>query len=146
MNQLKKIEKRLSKLRRLQKQLEKKKRKVGRLVAKNKKKQNHVRRMVKAQQVTPMPTKTIVKRSICGIVIGTICGVVITKAIRYMKAHGCCCKLHGQGNEEALEEMFQGEESQVEYDKASLEELEDALLRVENELDEVSAAIENAKK
>ena len=34
MNQLKKIERRLSKLRRLQKQLDKKKRKVGRLVTK----------------------------------------------------------------------------------------------------------------
>ena len=63
MNQLKKIEKRLSKLSRLQKQLDKKKRKVGRLVAKNKKKQNRVRRLVKeAQQTVPPAKKTKVKK------------------------------------------------------------------------------------
>lgn len=145
MNQLKKIERRLSKLRRLQKQLEKKKRKVGRLVAKNKKKQNRVRRLVKAQQAVPTPKKTMVKRAVCGVVVGTICGIVASKVVNYVKTNGCCCKLHGR-SEDAIEEVFQSEGSQAEYDKASLEELEDALLRVENELDEVSAAIENAKK
>ncbi len=147
MNQLKKIEKRLSKLSRLQKQLDKKKRKVGRLVAKNKKKQNRVRRLVKeAQQTVPPAKKTMVKKAAIGFVIGTVLGVVVTKIVKYVKNNGCCCKLHAQADADALAENFQTEESHAEYDKASLEELEDALLRVENELDEVSAAIENAKK
>ena len=63
-----------------------------------------------------------------------------------MKANGCCCMLHRNLQEDVDNEFLQAQESQAEYDKASLEELEDALLRVENELDEVSAAIENAKK
>lgn len=146
MNQLKKIERRLSKLGRLQKQLEKKKRKVGRLVAKNKKKQNHIRRLTKAQKAVPASQKAVLKKAVCGAVIGTVCGVVASKIISYVKANGCCCMLRRDAQEDALEEMFQAQESQADYDKASLEELEDALLRVENELDEVSAAIESAKK
>ena len=34
----------------------------------------------------------------------------------------------------------------TDYEKASLDELEEALLKVENQLDEVTAAIENSKK
>ena len=73
MNQLKKFEKRLSKLSRLQKQLDKKKRKVGRLVAKNKRKQNRVRSLVKeAQQTVPPAKKTMVKKAAIGFAIGTL--------------------------------------------------------------------------
>ena len=146
MNQLKKIERRLSKLRRLQKQLDKKKRKVGRLVTKNKKKEKHVRRLVKAQKTVPTPQKNMIKKAVFGVVIGSVCGVVASKIVGYVKANGCCCMLRRNVQEDADNEFLQAQESQAEYDKASLEELEDALLRVENELDEVSAAIENAKK
>lgn len=88
MNQLKKIERRLSKLRRLQKQLDKKKRKVGRLVTKNKKKEKHVRRLVKAQKTVPTPQKNMIKKAVFGVSSGLSVVLLATKIVGYVKANG----------------------------------------------------------
>ncbi len=142
MNQLKKIEKRLSKLQRMQKQLLKKKRKLNQKLAAKKRKKSRASRLVPAKKGVAF-SDSFMKKAMLGTALGVVCAIVVTVALKNYKKN--------RAAEEALTERmgaYAGAvgDSHAEYDKASLEELEDALLRVENELDEVSQAIESAKK
>lgn len=152
MDKLKKIEKRLEKLYRVQKQLEKKKKKMVKLAAQNKKKvAANSKKMAAAKAPVKIATKAGAKKnkalklvavSLGLTVLSTVVAVVVTKLIQranIQKKAGIRSAAE-DGNE------YPSVASNADYEKASLEELEEALLKVENQLEEVTAAIENSKK
>lgn len=152
MDKLKKIEKRLEKLYRVQKQLEKKKKKMMKLAAQNKKKvAANSKKMAAAKTPVKVVTKAGVKKnkmlkliatSIGLAVFSTVVAVAVTKLIQRANIQ----KKAGIRNAAAEENDYPSVAANADYEKASLEELEEALLKVENQLEEVTAAIENSKK
>lgn len=152
MDKLKKIEKRLEKLYRVQKQLEKKKKKMMKLAAQNKKKvAANSKKMAAAKTPVKVATKAGVKKnkmlkliatSIGLAVFSTVVAVAVTKLIQRANIQ----KKAGIRNAVAEDNDYPSVAANADYEKASLEELEEALLKVENQLEEVTAAIENSKK
>lgn len=150
-NKLKKIERRLEKLYRVQKQLEKKRKKLTKVATKSKKKAvANSKKLAAAKVPVKVAVKTGTKKKkllgIVGVSIGlavvsTIAAVLVTKLIQRASVQ------KNAGNRNAYEESADGPANagNSDYEKASLEELEEALLKVENQLDEVTAAIEKTK-
>lgn len=150
-NKLKKIERRLEKLYRVQKQLEKKRKKLTKVATQSKKKAvANSKKLAAAKVPVKVTAKTGTKKKkllgIVGVSIGlavvsTIAAVLVTKLIQRASIQ------KNAGNRNAYEESvdYPVNSGNSDYEKASLEELEEALLKVENQLDEVTAAIEKTK-
>lgn len=150
-NKLKRIEKRLSKLYRLQKRLEKKRKKLNKFAAKNTKKAAARAKKLPAVKV-PAKAKAAVKPSkgflwyfgisLSCALVATGVTLLVTKLVKRAAVQADAEAKEMDAYEAAdLDAM----DANQDYEKASLEELEEALLRVENQLDEVSEAIEGSK-
>lgn len=157
MDKMKKIEKRLSKLYRLQKRLEKKRKKLNKFAAKNRKnaalvtkkagkKLTAVKAPVKGKTAA-RPSKSFLWRFGVSLACSLAATAVVVAVYKALK------KSAVQADAEAKEldactaaTEAEGAVTNQDYEKASLEELEEALLRVENQLDEVSQAIDESKK
>lgn len=149
MEKLNKIEKRLEKLSRVQKQLEKKRKKLTRLASKTRK--QSAAKTKKLASKVPASVGNIVpkKKSLLGLILtsvglavfSTVVAVAVTKMIERAKVQKNAYDRNVEGSADLSAEDFN-----TDYEKASLEELEEALLKVENQLDEVTAAIEKNKK
>lgn len=152
MEKLKRIERKLEEMTKLQKQLEKKRKKLVKAAAKAKK---QVKAKSKAlagkapktaevivgdmvNEVKKKNTRGIIVKSILLAAVTTMVAVAVSIAVKRFAVQ--------QGAEERASEATMDDVVNNDYEKASLEELEEALLRVENQLDEVTSAIENSKK
>lgn len=151
MDKLKKIETQLDKMVRMQKQLEKKRKKLVKAAAKARKESAAKTRKLAAKApasveciasgVKKNNLRGLIIKSVCLAAFSTVVAVVSTAIKRAAVQRGATDR-----NAEAVTGDLPDAALNTDYEKASLDELEEALLRVENQLDEVTAAIENSKK
>lgn len=150
MDKMKKIEHRLEKTYHLQKQLEKKRKKLVKLAAKTKQQSAQAAKKLASGKLPAVPTKDKKRRvfswrlfvlslglSLVATVIAFSIDKMLTRAAVQRNAYDRNAEEGGD---------LSGAGLGTDYEQASLEELEEALLRVENQLDEVTAAIEKNKK
>ena len=148
MDKLKKIEQRLEKTYHLQKQLEKKRKKLVKLAAKTRRQSAEKTKKLAAK--APASVACIAKKksfwrlfalSLGLSLLATAAAVTVSKMVKRAAVQ----KNAYDRNAEVSADLSAANLN-TDYEKASLEELEEALLKVENQLDEVTAAIENSKK
>lgn len=152
MDKLKKIETQLDKMVRMQKQLEKKRKKLVKAAAKARKESAAKTRKLAAKApasveciasgVKKNNLRGLIIKSVCLAAFSTVVAVVVSTAIKRAAVQ----RGAADRNAEAVTGDLPDAALNTDYEKASLDELEEALLKVENQLDEVTAAIENSKK
>lgn len=141
------LTKAMKKLRKMQKKLEKQAKKVHWLNGKYqmpvelKKIGENTNDLIK--KVDQMPNR-LMTRSFGLLALVTVVAVVATVAVRNMKKN--YMNVDNERYDIAFGEKDAQKEKEFDLDQVSLEELEEALLRVENELDEVNAAIERRRQ
>ena len=140
MDKLKKIETQLDKMVRMQKQLEKKRKKLVKAAAKARKESAAKTRKLAAKAPASVEciASGVKKNNLRGLIIKSVCLAAFSTVVAVV--------VSTDRNAEAVTGDLPDAALNTDYEKASLDELEEALLKVENQLDEVTAAIENSKK
>ena len=152
MDKLNKIEKRLTELAQLQKQLEKKRKKLMKSASKARKASAARTRKLAASKLPLDPSCIANKKrssflrlfalSLGLSLLATAVAVGVSQMVKRAKVQHQATAQNGYDELADVQSMT----ANTDYEKASLEELEDALLKVENQLDEVTSAIEKSKK